>query len=297
MREPFEHTILLGFWLGFGLVFVFEVAFVGENFCVYMCPYCRIQSVLYDDETIMPVYDVKRGGEVYDAKGMKFSLTPQKFNPANECIACAQCVKVCPTHIDIRKGLQLECINCLECVDACSKIMGKLGKSSLVQWKSSASMLRDGKANFMRFKIIGYMAVLLSVLVLLIVMGSTKEMMLLNINRTTELYELKPHGIVENNYTMLFQNTDSVDHMMYFEILDSQGRAGEDSFKIISPKEAFLVRAGQKNKQIVRIRAVGEFTEGSYDLKIRAFAVEDKERIFVDRKTKFVYPHPTRLKD
>lgn len=308
MREPFEHTILLGFWLGFGLVFVFEVAFVGENFCVYMCPYCRIQSVLYDDETIMPVYDSKRGGEVYDAKGMKFSLAPQKLNPANECIACAQCVKVCPAHIDIRKGLQLECINCLECVDACGKIMGKFGKSSLVQWKSSASMLRDGKARFMRFKIIGYVLVLLSVIVLLFVMGSSKESMLLNINRTTELYELKPHGIVENNYTMLFQNTDSVDHMMYFEILDSKKGGGmAESFRIISPKGPFLVRAGQKSKQIVRIRVQGRdllqnrtsggFKQGSYDLVIRAFALEDKERIFVERKTKFIYPDLESLKD
>ena len=27
---------------------------------------------------------------------------------SNECTTCESCVTVCPTHIDIRKGLQLE---------------------------------------------------------------------------------------------------------------------------------------------------------------------------------------------
>jgi polyferredoxin len=29
------------------------------------------------------------------------------------------CVQVCPTGIDIRKGLQYECIACAMCIDAC----------------------------------------------------------------------------------------------------------------------------------------------------------------------------------
>ncbi len=61
-------------------------------------------------------------------------------NATDECTACEACVTVCPTHIDIRKGLQLECINCLECVDACTSVMGKLGKPSLVQWSSTRSI-------------------------------------------------------------------------------------------------------------------------------------------------------------
>ena len=58
-------------------------------------------------------------------------------NETDECTACQSCVTVCPTHIDIRKGAQLECINCLECVDACTSVMWKLGKESLVQWSST----------------------------------------------------------------------------------------------------------------------------------------------------------------
>jgi len=99
-----------------------------------------------------------------------------------ECTTCESCVTVCPTHIDIRKGLQLECINCLECVDACTTVMGALGKPSLVQWSSEKETLRhEGKTNYFRGKVIAYFTVLVLVLVALFMMGSKKEHMLLDI--------------------------------------------------------------------------------------------------------------------
>jgi polyferredoxin len=36
-------------------------------------------------------------------------------------------VRVCPTGIDIRDGLQLECISCTQCIDACDVVAKKLG--------------------------------------------------------------------------------------------------------------------------------------------------------------------------
>jgi NAD-dependent dihydropyrimidine dehydrogenase PreA subunit len=43
-----------------------------------------------------------------------------------ECIDCGLCVQVCPTGIDIRKGLQYECIGCAACVDVCDDVMDKM---------------------------------------------------------------------------------------------------------------------------------------------------------------------------
>ena len=77
-------------------------------------------------------------------------------DPANECTACEACVTVCPTHIDIRKGLQLECINCLECVDACTTVMGKLGKPSLVQWSSTNTIVENKPTKLLRKTTIMY---------------------------------------------------------------------------------------------------------------------------------------------
>jgi len=43
-------------------------------------------------------------------------------------------------------------------------------------------------------------------------MGGTKEYMLLNINKTTQLYKVKDDNLVENNFLLLFQNTDNKPH-------------------------------------------------------------------------------------
>ena len=43
------------------------------------------------------------------------------------CVDCSLCVQVCPTGIDIRKGLQYECIGCGACVDVCDTVMDKMG--------------------------------------------------------------------------------------------------------------------------------------------------------------------------
>lgn len=297
MSDPLNHRVLLGFWLGFGLFFVLDITFIQENFCIYMCPYCRVQSVLYDHDTVMALYDSKRGGMVYDSKGIKYSLAPKKQDPANECTHCHACVKVCPTHIDIRKGMQLECINCLECVDACEKVMSKLNRPSLVSWKSKAALENGGKIHFIRFKTIAYTVVMLLALVMLFIVGSGKESMLLNINRSTELYELKAGKVVENYYVMLFHNIDTKDHEIYFDILDVRGNDIAKHLQIVAPKTAFKVGAGKQSKQIVKIKTSDILEQGDYDIIIRAYALDEKDKIFVERKSKFIYPHPDMLKE
>ncbi len=140
--DPGNHTVLMGFWIGVALFLIADIIFIKEDFCIYICPYSRVQSVLYDDDTIMAIYDVKRGGTIYEGEGNNKQKVVNKrkelldVNPNAECVACEQCVKVCPTHIDIRKGLQLECINCLECVDACTQVQAAYERPSLVRWSS-----------------------------------------------------------------------------------------------------------------------------------------------------------------
>jgi cytochrome c oxidase accessory protein FixG len=284
------------------LFIIVDVVFIKEDFCIYICPYSRVQSVLYDDETIMAVYDPIRGGDIYQGHGhdrhKEYSKTKELLavEPTAECTTCESCVTVCPTHIDIRKGLQLECINCLECVDACTTVMGALGKPSLVQWSSEKETLRhEGKTNYFRPKIIAYFTVLLIVLISLFAMGSTKEHMLLNVNKTTRLYKVLDHGVVENDYLFLFANTDSKKHTYTFEIIDN------DKIEIIRPKEAFSIAPGKKRKKVVVLRTKEKLANDArkdvpIPLTIRAYAVDDKEKIVVERHTVFVYPRSDLLK-
>ncbi len=295
VTNPSEHMLLTGMWVVTALFLIVDVVMIKENFCVYICPYSRVQSVLYDDDTIMAVYDPIRGGEIYEGHGYarEKKFTKQKellqVNESAECTTCESCVTVCPTHIDIRKGLQLECINCLECVDACTSVMGALGKPSLVQWSSEKETLRhEGKTNYFRGKVIAYFTVLAIVLVALFVMGSKKEHMLLNINKGQRLYKVLDDGTVQNDYIFMFANTDSKEHTYYFEIV------GNDKITIKRPDAPFKLGAGKK-KKVVILETKEELAHNTrkdvpVPILIRAFATDDKEKIVVDREMVFFYP-------
>jgi len=302
LANPSEHMMLVGMLLSIAAFIIVDVIFIKEDFCIYICPYSRVQSVLYDDDTIMAVYDPKRGGDIYQGQGYdrekKFDKTKELLtaDPTAECTTCESCVTVCPTHIDIRKGLQLECINCLECVDACTTVMGALGKESLVRWSSEKEAVKyEGKTNYFRPKVIAYFTVLVIVLISLFAMGSTKEHMLLNVNKNTRLYKILDGGVVQNDYLFLFQNTDSKEHMYYFEIVDN------DKIEIVRPKESFSIAAGKKRKKVVVLQTKEKLADDArkdvpIPVTIRGYATDDKEKIIVERHTVFVYPRSDLLK-
>lgn len=103
------------------LVLLFDFGWFREQFCIIMCPYGRFQSVLMDQGSLAVLYDEKRGEP---RKGLPSATGEKK----GDCVSCQRCVQVCPTGIDIRKGLQMECIACTACIDACDDIMVKVNK-------------------------------------------------------------------------------------------------------------------------------------------------------------------------
>ena len=300
LADPSNHPILIGTILITLAFLIYDIIILKENFCVYVCPYSRVQSVLYDEDTIMAVYDFHRGGEVYNEDKVKehtSQKTLQDFVPSAECTTCESCVTVCPTHIDIRKGLQLECINCLECVDACTTVMGKLGKPSLVQWSSDRQTVRqEGKTRFFRPKIIGYGAILTFLVVAMVFLGSKKEHMLLNINKETRMYSFAKHTDtkqVQNAYIFLLQNTEDIDHTFYFDVIAPKGMEGK--IKIKKPSKPFLAKPGKKRKKVVllytdEVLSKNDRQDTIVPITIRAYALDDKKKIVVDRETTFVFP-------
>lgn len=100
-----------------------------EQLCLMICPYGRLQSALIDDDSIVIGYDEDRG----EPRG------PAKKEGIGDCINCFRCVRVCPTGIDIRQGLQIECIGCANCIDACDTIMEKVGRpKGLIRYDSQS---------------------------------------------------------------------------------------------------------------------------------------------------------------
>lgn len=308
LNNPADHMTMIGFVIGVAAFLVYDVVFLKENFCIYVCPYSRVQSVLYDEHTVMALYDEHRGGRIYDEEGHK-EFTKQKdlkaVNETAECTTCEKCVTVCPTHIDIRKGLQLECINCLECVDACTTVMGKLGRPSLVTWSSDYEIVdRKGKTQFFRPKVLAYGAILLIITVILGMMGTTKEHMLLNINKETQAYSIsRDKKAVENSYTFLLQNTQQDEMKYYFDVIVPEGFKGK--IEIVRPEKAFNVVPEKVKKKIVILRTTDDMAQFDAQdtivpIKIHAYALDKdgkpSEKISVFRNSTFIFPGRNQLK-
>ncbi len=125
---PAVLALDLGPWQSFWILFYSfatwgNAGFMREQVCLYMCPYARFQSAMFDRDTLIIGYDVERG-EPRGPRGRKDDLQAKQLG---HCIDCGLCVDVCPTGIDIRKGLQYECIGCAACIDVCDGVMDKMG--------------------------------------------------------------------------------------------------------------------------------------------------------------------------
>jgi len=299
-----NHWVLFGSVLGIAAFLIYDIVWMKENFCIYVCPYSRVQSVLYDDHTVMAIYNTHRGGNIYDGHEKKFTKQKdiQVQEPHAECTACESCVTVCPTHIDIRQGLQLECINCLECVDACTTVMGKLGKESLVTWSSDYEIVEQkGKTKYFRPKVLAYIALLVGLAVIVGVMGSKKEHMLLNINKETRLYSTKAVSDnkvrVDNAYVFLLQNIQNEKMKYYFDIIPPKGMEGK--ITISKPNKPFTVTPGFKKKKIVILTTTEVLADDArkdtvIPIQIRAYALDKdgkkSEKIMVMRNSTFIFP-------
>lgn len=292
LQDFSSHKLLFGIVTGFALFLVFDVTVLAENFCVYVCPYARIQSVMFDHDTIQVIYDEDRGGMVYNQKHEKLGKKPQ----SGECIGCEACVAICPSHIDIRRGMQLECINCLECADACADVMRRKNQPSLISWTSAHSLQTKHPVQYFRFRTIAYIVFISCFGVALGFMSTKKEHMLLNINNTTELYKIKVSDgnfSVQNTYTFLLQNTDTLVHDYYFDINDTR-------IDIVRPKNPIKLKAGTKQK-IVVVLSTNQYLvrdtkrDTPLDIKVHAYAQDEPERISIMRNARFMFPKTTQI--
>lgn len=284
IQNPADHSFMIIFILTVALFLVYDIVFMKENFCVYICPYSRIQSVLYDDNTKQVSYDFNRGGKVYE-NNVKSIFKVKQWSNNEECTTCEACVKVCPTHIDIRKGLQVECINCLECSDACSTVMGKLNKESLINWGSTNTVINKKNISIFTKKNLTYFVSLFLCIFLAFYFSLEKEDFLVNANKTTELYSKKENGIISNNYILTIHNTQDKDYTFDIRLLENK------DFKI-KRFDSFELKAGEKTKKILILETTEDFEKlekKPSKISIEIFAKEN-EKVKVTRQIAFFYP-------
>lgn len=248
ISEPIgKHIGGLFSLLIFSGVFYAVYAYFREQACTVICPYGRLQSVLLDKNSMIVAYDYVRG----EPRG-KFKKTPSPVINTGDCIDCFQCVKVCPTGIDIRNGTQMECVGCTACIDACDSMMTPVGKpKGLVRYASENGIAQGAKLRFTgRMKFYS---------VLLIILASLLSFMLItrkNVDGTIVrapgmLYQERGTDSISNLYVIKIVNKTIRDIPVELRIENAPGRIieaqgqdiivkkegqGQASFFIILPK-------------------------------------------------------------
>lgn len=200
VTEPFvQHLGTFASLTLFTTVFFFVYLWMREQICTVICPYGRMQGVLLDRNSMVVAYDYKRG----ETRG-KFHKN--EVRTTGDCIDCEQCVRVCPTGIDIRNGTQLECINCTACIDACNRMMDAVGLPQDLIRLASENNIAKNRPWVFTVKMKAYslvMCILLGILVWLLASRTDVGVSLL---RTPgQLYQEQPNNQMSNlyNYKML----------------------------------------------------------------------------------------------
>ena len=270
MTEPISLH-LQGFlsMIAFSVVFYFVFASLREQVCTTICPYGRLQGVMLDKNSLAVYYDFVRG----EPRGKKKKNPQPEDANLGDCVDCNLCVKVCPTGIDIRDGIQLECVNCTACMDACDEVMEKIDRPKRLIRLDSYNGIVDKKYKFFNPRTIAYSIVLLLLIGLesfLLMSRSDIESLLL---RTPGMLFQRPEeGVISNLYNYQLINKTNKEYEVRFELEDIEGEiqfVGEEP--IIEPyaisEGALFIKIkenelkGRKTKLNINIYSDGELLD------------------------------------
>jgi cytochrome c oxidase accessory protein FixG len=209
------------FWIGFFTVATYmNAGWMREQVCMYMCPYARFQSVMFDHDTLIVSYDEKRGEP--RTRGAK----SRDDTSAGDCIDCGLCVQVCPTGIDIRDGLQYECITCAACIDACDLVMDKIGKPRGLVRYTTENALEGKPSRILRPRLIGYGVVLALMSALFVTALFLRVPAELDVIRDrVNLYRIASDGSIENSYRLEVMNKTQRDLTFRLSFRGAEGLA------------------------------------------------------------------------
>ncbi|ALG68913.1 cytochrome c oxidase accessory protein CcoG [Beggiatoa leptomitoformis] len=186
-----------------------NAGFMREQICIYMCPYSRFQSAMFDKDTLIIAYDAERG----DPRGSRKKGEDYQAKNLGSCINCTMCVQVCPTGIDIRDGLQYQCIGCSACIDVCDDIMEKMNyPKGLIRYTTDHA-IHGNKTHILRPRILVYATLLLTLFGLLIYSIAIRVPVQLDVMRDRNmLYRESNEGLIQNVYMLKLINKDIHPH-------------------------------------------------------------------------------------
>ncbi|MAT66208.1 MAG: cytochrome c oxidase accessory protein CcoG [Gammaproteobacteria bacterium] len=240
----------LGPWETFWILFYSfatygNAGWLREQVCIYMCPYARFQSAMFDKDTLIISYDEARG----EPRGSRKRSEDRAGKGLGDCIDCTMCVQVCPTGIDIRNGLQYQCIGCAACIDACNDVMDKMGYPRGLIRYTTENRLEGRPTHVLRPRTLVYGLILLALLAGLVYAIANRVPVDLNIIRDRNaLYRETPMGLVENIYTLKLINMDERAHTYQLTI------EGLEQAELAYQQDALKVPAGAVAELLVQVR-------------------------------------------
>jgi len=278
----------LGVWETFWITFFTAATYLNagwmrEQVCMYMCPYGRFQSVMFDKDTLIISYDAKRG----EQRGGRKKGVDYHSEGLGDCIDCTLCVQVCPTGIDIRNGLQFECISCAACIDACDSIMDQMGyERGLVRYTTEHLLEHGGRYKFLRGRLIGYAGLIgVMAIVFLVALAFRVPLELDAIRDRNQLYRENNEGLIENVYLVKAMNkSQKAEHYRLTMSSDAP-------IRMVAPVE-FTLEAGElESLPVTLVADPGELTKTKYDIRFDLQARSDED-VRKSTESRFLAPPP-----
>ena len=269
------------FWvLFYGFATYGNAGGMREQVCIYMCPYARFQSAMFDQDTMIITYDEARG-----EPRAKLSATGEA---KGDCVDCGICVQVCPTGIDIREGLQYECIGCAGCIDGCNQVMDRLGRArGLIRYSTTHALQQKLSRAQMFGRALRPRVLLYTALLWGIIAGAGTVLYLrvpLKVDVIPDRAALAREvegGLIENVYRLQIMNTTESPRVFEVAVggLPALQLATEPRLRV-GPTESRMVP--------VRVRAQpGLVPAGSHRIQFSVRALDD-ERVSVTEKSVFI---------
>ncbi len=264
------------FWiLFFSIITYLNIFWFKEQFCFLVCPYARLQSVMFDENTLIVSYNVVRG-EKRGARNKNFDYVNAGLG---DCVDCKKCVNCCPTGIDIRDGLQIECISCGACIDACNSVMIKLGyKPGLIRFKAEGDKRSTGFL-YSRIKLFLYCLLLVILFLAMCWIFSTRNNVYFSFAKSQyQLVNVTKDNFLENEF--LFKIMNKSENDSYYKIFI------EPDIFDLNKKEVFL-KSGELINISITLRIKNGFYKKNF-INIVFNIVDSNSGKFVKKDSKFI---------
>jgi cytochrome c oxidase accessory protein FixG len=275
------------FWILFYGGFTYLMAGVmREQVCKYMCPYARFQSVMFDADTLIVTYDEARG----EPRSLRRKGEDARAAGRGDCIDCGICVQVCPTGVDIRKGLQYECIGCAACIDACDQVMDKIAAPRGLVRFSTENALKKGwssseiRAHVRRPRTLVYGAVLVLICAAFVWGLATRTPLQVNVIRDRGALGREVKGeLIENVYQIRVMNMTENPRAVVLQVDGLEGVHIEGANRI-------ELAAVETKTVVFQVRAPTRAGKAGANEIFFEVSPEDEPELKLREKTTFFFP-------